>query len=71
MTKGTMTRREVRGRMAKAAFAFLEANGLTTRQIATRAKLPYRSVYRWRAGDVPHDKGLDKLWKLVKAVGKQ
>jgi len=67
--KATMKAREVRRRMARAAFAFLEARGFTLREIARRAKLPYRSVYRWHAGEAPHDRGLTKLWKLVKRVG--
>lgn len=67
--KKTMKAREVRRRMARAAFLFLDARGFTLREIARRARLPFRSVYRWAAGAAPHDAGLTKLWKLVKKVG--
>jgi predicted transcriptional regulator len=67
--KATMKAREVRRRMAAAAFGILKAKGLKVREIARRAKLPYRSVYRWAKGAAPHDAGLSKLWKLVAKVG--
>jgi transcriptional regulator with XRE-family HTH domain len=67
--KTTMKAKEVRAWMAKAALGILQAKGLSLRDIATRAGLPFRSVYRWAKGETPHDMGLSKLWRLVRKVG--
>jgi predicted transcriptional regulator len=69
--KQTMRAKEVRARMAKAALGILAARGLSLRDIARQANLPFRSVYRWAAGDTPHDMGLSRLWRLVKRLGTQ